>query len=753
MQRNRVRQFIDKYAYFFLLLGFRASSAAYNIIHDCDETYNYWEPLHYLVHGSGKQTWEYSPKYALRPYLYLIIHWLVAYPASVLASALGLPRRVPFYAVRVVLGALSAAADAAVVAGAGHVFGEDVESSVYLAMLSAGSYVSSTTLLPSTFSMYFNAAALAALLYGKGRLVIVCSVLGVVLGWNVAVISVAPYALYVLATEAFVPSLVTAVTTFTASSLAVLATDTLFYGRLTSSAVNFLKYNVAGGGDSSLYGVESWTFYLRNGLLNLGPVLPAALLMPVAAACCALLRGWSNTPASLPGKAPAWGTVAVAAVAPAYVWLAAISALPHKEERFLYPVYPQLCLAAALALSMLQSAPELLWRCVSRGTATKRGGDEGTLPGAVRRAKGIASFAVNAFFMAHAAFATARVRALLRYYRGPMDLMQSPIFAQDAQRFDARPFRWISVCLGTEWHRVPPSFLLPDERMRYFFLETAFDGALPGHFSEPDLHVRSILEGTATADEWLNDRNLAAAAQHIPGGLLNCDYLVLTLPHEVAGKHTAGLHIEGHSAPLGVQWGVTDEEHHALNVPTWWKVIDSEDLLLPQHNPMPTLYRALYIPYLSDEHYNPSHIVLLARQHETPNEAADDTELGEDGAGSAREGEDDVERDGSTGKDPIVYAEDGRYMLNGQRDWEEGKLAESVQGRKAVIVGTDMADTSLPKGEFQQILREGPEREVRADRQCSHKPTGPVAESEVRRYAGAAAKASKKQKQRLHEEL
>ena len=37
----------------------RLLSALVNIIHDCDEVYNYWEPLHYLVHGSGMQTWEY----------------------------------------------------------------------------------------------------------------------------------------------------------------------------------------------------------------------------------------------------------------------------------------------------------------------------------------------------------------------------------------------------------------------------------------------------------------------------------------------------------------------------------------------------------------------------------------------------------------------------------------------------------------------------------------------------------------------
>jgi len=37
----------------------RLLGAATNIVHDCDEVYNYWEPLHYLLHGFGMQTWEY----------------------------------------------------------------------------------------------------------------------------------------------------------------------------------------------------------------------------------------------------------------------------------------------------------------------------------------------------------------------------------------------------------------------------------------------------------------------------------------------------------------------------------------------------------------------------------------------------------------------------------------------------------------------------------------------------------------------
>ena len=48
----------DAPPYFLVLLVARLLSAAYNIVQDCDETYNYWEPLHWWHFGSGLQTWE-----------------------------------------------------------------------------------------------------------------------------------------------------------------------------------------------------------------------------------------------------------------------------------------------------------------------------------------------------------------------------------------------------------------------------------------------------------------------------------------------------------------------------------------------------------------------------------------------------------------------------------------------------------------------------------------------------------------------
>lgn len=46
---------------------------------------------------------------------------------------------------------------------------------------------------------------------------------------------------------------------------------------------------------------------------------------------------------------PYWLTLA-----PMYIWILIFFSQPHKEERFLFPIYPLICLSAAVALSALQ---------------------------------------------------------------------------------------------------------------------------------------------------------------------------------------------------------------------------------------------------------------------------------------------------------------------------------------------------------------------------------------------------------------
>jgi len=115
--------------------------------------------------------------------------------------------------------------------------------------------------------------------------------------------------------------------------------------------------------------VEGRLFYLHNGFLAFNAALPLALALPLLAALQYLLSGGgggetsfspsggavqsrsgggqleatSGGPAAAAAAAVreqgAWLKV-VAVLAPLWLWLAAISLLPHKEERFLYVVYP-----------------------------------------------------------------------------------------------------------------------------------------------------------------------------------------------------------------------------------------------------------------------------------------------------------------------------------------------------------------------------------------------------------------------------
>eukprot|EP00731_Ephydatia_muelleri_P038878 Em0962g1a len=80
----------------------RLLSALYSNISDCDETYNYWEPTHFLLYGEGFQTWEYSPVYAIRSYGYLLLH---AVPVLITNTS---SKIIAFYLVRVTLATASA---------------------------------------------------------------------------------------------------------------------------------------------------------------------------------------------------------------------------------------------------------------------------------------------------------------------------------------------------------------------------------------------------------------------------------------------------------------------------------------------------------------------------------------------------------------------------------------------------------------------------------------------------------------------
>ena len=73
---------------FSLFLLVRLISAFNNQVADCDETFNYWEPTHYLMYGWGFQTWEY--RFPLLLFLLLHFPFPFPFPFSSLSSSFSL---------------------------------------------------------------------------------------------------------------------------------------------------------------------------------------------------------------------------------------------------------------------------------------------------------------------------------------------------------------------------------------------------------------------------------------------------------------------------------------------------------------------------------------------------------------------------------------------------------------------------------------------------------------------------------------
>lgn len=98
-----------------------------------------------------------------------------------------------------------------------------------------------------------------------------------------------------------------------------------------------------------LYGTEPASFYVRTLALGFNVLLPFALgAVPLLVATAAFIpRVLVNT---TPGGRGGTAAVLLLRLSGPYIWLVVLLAQAHKEERFLYPVYPLLAFNAAVGL-------------------------------------------------------------------------------------------------------------------------------------------------------------------------------------------------------------------------------------------------------------------------------------------------------------------------------------------------------------------------------------------------------------------
>jgi alpha-1,2-mannosyltransferase len=168
-----------------------AFAAFYSPIQDCDEVFNYWEPAHYLNHGYGLQTWEYSPEYSIRSWFYIIIHAVIGKAVSLFT-----PRKtVEFYTIRFMLAFICTVCETRlylVICQAR----SRVVGLLFLVIMafSPGMFHASAAFLPSSFAMYSSMLGLAAFLDGNHITEgIIWFGIGAVLGWPFAAVLIVPF--------------------------------------------------------------------------------------------------------------------------------------------------------------------------------------------------------------------------------------------------------------------------------------------------------------------------------------------------------------------------------------------------------------------------------------------------------------------------------------------------------------------------------------------------------------------------------
>lgn len=265
-------------------------------------------------------------------------------------------------------------------------------------------------------------------------------------------------------------------------------TSAFFYKKAVIVPLNIVLYNVFSGAGRGpeIFGTEAWHFYIRNLLLNFNIwFILAAASLPVFILQKILYRSSSTHEGGVVS-----GLRSIIFMSPFYLWLGIFSFQPHKEERFMYPMYPSLALNAAMTLHILLAAfgnsdPKSL---------------VGKIPAKLKL------LVVTSIILASLNVGVARIYGVYSAYSAPLKIYE-PL---ESGKFGATGE---SVCFGKEWYRFPNSYHLPNQ-MRAKFVKSEFDGLLPGEFFEPSEGF-GLRPGTWLIPSGMNDENIEDMGKYV----------------------------------------------------------------------------------------------------------------------------------------------------------------------------------------------------------------------------------------------
>lgn len=503
------------------------------------------------------------PVYALRSYFYLLLHYVVV-QLTAFGSTLGLladQKLLLFYGLRAALALLSAYAEALFYQSTSKRFGRrTARYLLWILLFNAGVFHASTAFLPSTFTMVLVMLFASAWMDKNHYLALFWGVVAVLCGWPYVGVLFIPFAVETLYTRGLIKSILVGAGIGGAVLAVELIVNFHYYQRWVLPAWNIAVYNVLSNEtDSTLYGTEPLSYYLLNLALNFNVV--ALLAAPAVLFVFALPSHYETGKLQL-----------VAYLLPMYVWVAIMFTQAHKEERFLSPVYPLFCLAAAITLSAVVYR---IGRFFSHARAVGNGLTQLIVVGIL----GVYSLLSASRVVSNVVNFSAPLRVYQHLYA---NVLPNPHAAMllDAPNA-ATPT--VNLCLVKEWYRFPTSFFIPSNSTKVQFVKSSFSGLLPKPFEEHE-------NGTSIIPGAMNDQNREEPSRYVP--IESCDYVVdLNLPGQQETKF----------------W----EE------PATWELVHSEPFLDAERSKSP--YRSFYIPMLTPQYVKYADYAIYKRKKAAAN--------------------------------------------------------------------------------------------------------------------------------------
>ncbi|KAJ1679218.1 mannosyltransferase, partial [Spiromyces aspiralis] len=558
-------------------------------IQDCDEVYNYWEPVHLIHFGYGKQTWEYGPQFALRSWAFSWIYALIGY-VSHFFFALRFKHQL-FMVMRLMMGLACSACEATyITAIANRVDRRIANYTLVILATSAGMFHAAVSILPSSFAMYFIMLGSVFTMQSPSlvrahRMIwaLVLFGIGAVWGWPYAMIVIVPSVIEELFTRGSdripdeaspkdlypilkgwrtrrIKALCLGLAGIALISAPLVAIDSYYYGRLVVAPWNAVKYNLFGGeGRSpSLYGAEPWWFYFANGIINFNIMFVFALMsLPLWGYQYTLWRlldkisthhsrrrkakmALENEVLPVHREPTHPHMLLLVRLIPFYLVLTVFSLQPHKEERFLYIVYPLVAFNAATSLylirNLLNEMAIIMGTTKALGTAMSVSAKLNWLILTVTAL--VSGLRMFAMFQHHTS--PASIYQLLPAFQ---DVPEAPlgfaatahsllhlgsanVTAHDNDDHNISP-KPVNVCVGKDWHWFPSHYHLPNNHYLRF-LPSGFMGQLPADFvpvsDKYDTGARTLCDSTSREVEDINDLNREVPARYWKES--DCQYIV-----------------------------------------------------------------------------------------------------------------------------------------------------------------------------------------------------------------------------------